>query len=501
MGRVYEARQRALDRRVAVKCIHPHLLATDHMVVRFMEEARVASQLVHPNVVQIYDFGRTQPSEGGTLFIVMELLSGKNLSTVIADEAPFPMARTHAILRAILSALGEAHARGITHRDAKPENVILEPTPGRADGRGDGRGERVKIIDFGIARVHGARGVTSVGQFIGTPHFMPPEQIRGEPAEVSSDLYAVGVTLFQMLTGRLPFDAGTVTGVLEQQLYAPRPDPRDVAPEGACPPALAEVCLRALDVDRARRYPTADAFAEALDGAVLRSQPPRRRRSTAPPPGPVATASTGIVDPFDVPAQRPISVPPPASGVRGVSLEAGERIERVARAALASGQHDLAIRELERGLRMGAEAFRMGDAPLGRSAITVFGRLLGVALRECGRLEASAQALREALPHSEGDAHARARLLMELTRSLAMAGLLEDAEAARVQALRLASDLSDPVLRADLRRLAQSVAPPGQRVPSAPAPAPRRSEWRFRPDGAGPPGRSALPGVPSRHRR
>ncbi|HEX7668032.1 MAG TPA: serine/threonine-protein kinase, partial [Polyangiaceae bacterium] len=274
MGRVYEGRQRALDRPVAVKCIHPHLLATENMVVRFMEEARVASQLVHPNIVKIYDFGRSDPSVSPTFFLVMELLSGPDLGTVITGRGALPIARTFVILKQVLSALGEAHARGVTHRDAKPDNVILEPTVGG--------GERVKIIDFGIAKVHGGRGVTSVGQFVGTPQYMPPEQIRGESAEVSSDLYAVGVTMFQMLTGELPFQGQSVTEILEQQLYAVRPDPRSVGAGGACPAALAEVCLRALDADANRRYPTADAFSEALEAAVSDMLPPRTRRSPYP---------------------------------------------------------------------------------------------------------------------------------------------------------------------------------------------------------------------------
>src|SRR5262249_50052210 len=205
--------------------------------------------LVHPNIVKIYDFGRTPPEDGSTLFIVMELLSGMDLGALIAERAPLPLARTYAILRQVLSALGEAHAQGVTHRDAKPDNVLLEPTVGG--------GERVKVIDFGIAKVHGARGVTGVGHFIGTPHYMAPEQIRGEKAEISADLYAVGVTLFQLLTGRLPFDGASVTEVLEQQLFAPRQDPREIFPSEDYSPALSEVCRRALHANPEERYPTA----------------------------------------------------------------------------------------------------------------------------------------------------------------------------------------------------------------------------------------------------
>src|ERR1043165_3640961 len=236
MGRVYRGRQRALDRSVAIKCIHPHLLSSEPIVVRFLEEARVASKVVHPNIVKIYDFGRTAAPGPTTLFIVMELLTGPDLASVIATSGSLPLVRVRAIALQVLSALGEAHARGVTHRDAKPDNIILEPTVSGC--------ERAKLIDFGIAKVHGAPGVTAAGQFIGTPCYMPPEQIRGERTEVSADLYSVGVTLFQMITGRLPFHGNSLMAVLEQQLYAKRPDPREVAPEVQCPASLAAVCLR-----------------------------------------------------------------------------------------------------------------------------------------------------------------------------------------------------------------------------------------------------------------
>jgi serine/threonine protein kinase len=477
MGRVYEGRQKALDRSVAIKCIHPHLLASEHVVVRFMEEARVASSLVHPNIVKIYDFGRTDPSDGSRLFIVMELLSGVDLGTLISERAPLPLARTYSILRQVLSALGEAHARGVTHRDAKPDNVILEPTLGG--------GERVKVIDFGIAKVHGARGVTGVGHFVGTPQYMAPEQIRGEKVEVSADLYAIGVTLFQMLTGRLPFYGDSVTKILEQQLFAPRPDPRDVFPSAEYSPLLSEVCRRALHVNPEERYETADAFAEALESAVADVVPARSRRnpySAPPPPNTLRSSESG---------PRP-SVSAGPSRAETDSSDAGavaEAILGTVEAAILTGHPESAVAELRRGLMLGRRWLDCGETLAAGTLLTVLGQKLGATLREMGRLEESEQEIERALSHARGEEMIRARLLAELSETRAERGNASEAEASRVEAMRIAGRHDDRELLARLRRLAQSLAlavasrravtPNPERRPSEPPP--RVSEWRVKP--------------------
>jgi serine/threonine-protein kinase len=478
MGRVYEGRQRALDRAVAIKCIHPYLLSSELMVVRFMEEARVASGLVHPNIVKIYDFGRTEPSEGSTLFIVMELLSGIDLSTLIAERAPLPLARTYSILRQVLSALGEAHARGVTHRDAKPDNVILEPTVGG--------GERVKVIDFGIAKVHGAKGVTGVGHFVGTPHYMAPEQIRGEKVEVSADLYAVGVTLFQMLTGRLPFDGDSMTKVLEQQLFAPRPDPREVAPDAGYSPLLSEVCRRALHVSPDERYRTADAFAEALEKAVSDVVPPWSRRnpySAPPPPETLRSSDSGERPSVVVPANRSLFTSGDAESV-------ADAIESTADAAVLAGHPESAVAELRRGIALARNWQASGEAVAGNELLISFGRRLGIVLRNMGRLEESEREIERALQCVHGDDMIRARLLAELAETRAERGKATEAEACRLEALRIASAAGDRELIARLRRLAQSLAldvasrraitPNPERRSSEPPP--RVSEWRVKPE-------------------
>ncbi|HSC86959.1 MAG TPA: serine/threonine-protein kinase, partial [Polyangiaceae bacterium] len=222
MGRVYRAEQSVLGRTVAVKIIHPQLLADDNSDVRFLTEARAASQLNHPNSISVFDFGRT---DDGQPYLVMELLKGRDLAQVTTEDGPLPPARIVDVLRQVLAALGEAHDLGIVHRDLKPENVILQPLR-----RG---GDFVKVVDFGLAKLRAdvpGPSVTSPGIVCGTPDYMAPEQGRGDNIDGRSDLYAVGVILFQLLTGRLPFEGETPTQVVMMHLSVPAPDPRQVAP-------------------------------------------------------------------------------------------------------------------------------------------------------------------------------------------------------------------------------------------------------------------------------
>lgn len=259
MGRVYRGLHHALDRAVAIKVIHPHLSTTEEISSRFMMEAQTASRLNHPNVVSIYDFGRTSPAAGGHLFMVMELLLGRDLATVIQSGIPMPLRRVSDVLSQALGALAEAHHLGITHRDVKPENIILEA---RRSG-----GDLVKVIDFGIAKLGRGTGLTQIGQVVGTPYYMAPEQATAKEVGPSADLYAVGVMLFEMLTGQLLFDGPTPNAVMLQHLAPERPDPRQVAPKRNIPDGLAEVCLRAIDVDPAKRFPTAEELARAIFSA------------------------------------------------------------------------------------------------------------------------------------------------------------------------------------------------------------------------------------------
>jgi tRNA A-37 threonylcarbamoyl transferase component Bud32 len=293
MGRVYRAQQSALGRTVAVKIIHPHLLADENSALRFMTEARAASQLNHPNSVSVFDFGRT---DDGQPYLVMEFLRGRDLARVSYEEGPLPFSRIVDVLRQVLAALSEAHDLGIVHRDLKPENVILEPLR-----RG---GDFVKVVDFGLAKLKAdaqSPSVTSPGIVCGTPDYMAPEQGRGDAIDGRSDLYSVGVILFQLLTGRLPYEADSPTQVVMMHLTIPVPDPRQVAPERTIPDPLVNIVFRAMSKDSRDRYQDATEFSEALRQAltIIESQPPStaawENRLSIPPAGITSCPACGLV--------------------------------------------------------------------------------------------------------------------------------------------------------------------------------------------------------------
>jgi serine/threonine-protein kinase len=273
MGRVYRAEQKTLGRTVAVKVIHPHLLGDESASARFITEARAASRLNHPNSVGVIDFGKT---DDGQLYLVMEFLRGRDLARVAYDEGPLPIPRILNVVRQTLSALAEAHHLGIVHRDLKPENIVLEPM--RSGG------DFVKVVDFGLAKMReGPRetNITSPGIICGTPDYMAPEQGRGAAIDARTDIYAIGVILFQLLTTRLPFEADSPTQVVLMHLTLPPPDPRHVAPERNIPEALSNIVLRTLSKEPDERYATADDLSDAL--AALEPSPSMRAGSLSPP--------------------------------------------------------------------------------------------------------------------------------------------------------------------------------------------------------------------------
>src|SRR5580704_3724048 len=246
MGRVYRAEQTTLGRTVAVKIIHPHLVGEENAAARFITEARAASRLNHPNSVGIIDFGKTAD---GQLYLVMEYLRGRDLARVTYEDGALPFRRIVDVLRQTLAALAEAHGENIIHRDLKPENIIVEPVRTGADF--------VKVVDFGLAKMRvetHAPGITSPGIVCGTPEYMSPEQARGDPLDARSDLYSVGVILYQLLSGRLPFEAESPTQVVLAHLSQPPRDPREVAPARKIPEPLVEVVLHALAKDSKARF-------------------------------------------------------------------------------------------------------------------------------------------------------------------------------------------------------------------------------------------------------
>ncbi len=259
MGRVYRAEQSNLGRTVAVKIVHPHLVGDENSSARFITEARATSALNHPNSVSVYDFGRTDDEQ---FFLVMEFLRGKDLAKVQYEEGVLPFRRIVNVLTQVLAALEEAHLHGIIHRDLKPENIVLEPSRSGIDF--------VKVVDFGLAKmkVSAMPSITSPGIVCGTPEYMSPEQGRGDELDARTDLYAVGVILFQLLTNHLPFESESPTATVLLHMTEPVPDPRVRAPGRAISDALADVCMMALAKEPAHRFGDADEFAAALKDAL-----------------------------------------------------------------------------------------------------------------------------------------------------------------------------------------------------------------------------------------
>jgi tRNA A-37 threonylcarbamoyl transferase component Bud32 len=260
MASVFRAEHVRLGRQVALKLIARDLLERAEAVQRFQREAQIVARLRHPNVVEVIDFGR---SANGQHYLVMELIEGEDLRQVIEREGPLPLPRTRGILRQIVLALEYAHGEGVVHRDLKSANIMLVREP---EG-----GERVKLLDFGICKgPESTTGLTAAGMVMGTPAYISPEQISGKPVDARTDLYSLGVILYEMLTGALPFRGNTAEVLSAHLLRAPAPL-RERRPE--IPPALEEVILRTLAKNPEDRFPSARALGLAFESACGEGAP------------------------------------------------------------------------------------------------------------------------------------------------------------------------------------------------------------------------------------
>ncbi|MDP1889357.1 MAG: serine/threonine-protein kinase [Gemmatimonadaceae bacterium] len=270
MGVVYLARDLKLDRLVALKVL-PSLLATQPVTrERFLREARTAARLAHPNVVPIY----RADEAGDTAFFAMAFVDGESLADRLRTRGPFAPAEAVRILRDVAWALAYAHASGVVHRDVKPENILIER-----------QGGRVLVTDFGIAHhtTSSDARLTQDGAMLGTLHYMSPEQVQGLPLDGRSDLYALGVVGFQLLSGRLPFD--TLDGPAVLLAHATRPAPRLTELAPSVPAALANVIDRTLAKDPDARYATGEELADALARALAQAPASQRQASDPLPPG------------------------------------------------------------------------------------------------------------------------------------------------------------------------------------------------------------------------
>ncbi|MBC7896950.1 MAG: serine/threonine protein kinase, partial [Cytophagaceae bacterium] len=251
MGEVYLARDVMLERHVAIKVLPAADAGDGEQLERFLREARTAAQLSHPHVVPIYFADQV----AGQAFFVMSYVDGESLAERLRARGPLPVSDVVRTMREVSWALAYAHARGVVHRDVKPENIMLERGTGRA-----------LVTDFGIAHSQDHTRLTLDGLVVGTVHYMSPEQVQGHALDGRSDLYALGVLGFQALSGRLPFEGASASAILVAHLQSQPPSLRSVAPQ--VPTSIATVIDRCLSKDPAARFESGEALADALGAAL-----------------------------------------------------------------------------------------------------------------------------------------------------------------------------------------------------------------------------------------
>jgi serine/threonine protein kinase len=320
MGAVYAARQPEIGARVAIKVLAAELSRDPRLVKRFVAAARAVNKIRHPNIIDIFAFGRLAD---GRHYFVMEQLEGETLAARLA-RGPLPVSDARRLLGQICEALAAAHAEQIVHRDLKPENVwIAVPRHGQP---------YAKLLDFGIAKLLGSReasGATDAGVAMGTPHFMSPEQCRGETVDHRTDVYALGVLLYFMWSGRLPFEGPTLGAVLSQQITA---TPQAPSAHRPVPPRLERLILRCLEKDPAARPQSVPALRDELDAALAEALPGETLPAArlAPPPAPVTHETASALE---IPARRRWRLPAVAAVIGLGLVVAATRVSLRDRAA------------------------------------------------------------------------------------------------------------------------------------------------------------------------
>jgi len=300
MATIYRATDSQLGRDVAVKVLHPEYGRDPDFVARFRQEAHAAASLSHPGIVGVYDFGT---DEAGP-YLVMELVDGEDLAALLRRNGPLPPRQAARLVAEVARALDAAHDRGIVHRDVKPGNIMLTATG------------RVKVTDFGIARAWADAGLTLPGTTLGSVHYFSPEQALGEPATAASDVYSLGIVLYELLAGRRPWEGDSAASVAMARISAPPPRVSDVRP--TVPPALEAIDRTALARNAADRFASAGAMAEALEafleeGRIAAARPAAAVVPDIAPPvragGPVRAVSA-----VPAPDTVPVASPGPAVG-------------------------------------------------------------------------------------------------------------------------------------------------------------------------------------------
>ncbi len=314
MGAVYKAFEPEKNRMVGVKILHPKLANRKDLVSRFGREARALSQLSHPNPVKVFSYGEL---EDGALYIIMELLEGKNLNQTVRAEGPFPVERALPILIQACGALEEAHQAGIIHRDLKPENLFLVQNALVRDFP--------KLLDFGLAKVGenqlrpGSVILTQEGMVFGTPEFMSPEQAQGKTLTPASDIYSLSVILYEVLTGKLPFDAKSAMDFIQLHVMG-KPIPLNQrVPGRSFPPLLERIIDRALAKRPEERFASAEDFGRAMQ-SLLEGATELAPRAHLPPaplpvraPAPARPFTPAFTGGAPVPSPSPAVAPAPVS--------------------------------------------------------------------------------------------------------------------------------------------------------------------------------------------
>ncbi|MBM3286228.1 MAG: hypothetical protein FJY88_02595 [Candidatus Eisenbacteria bacterium] len=311
MGIVYKGIQKSLGRLVAIKTLPAQLAANQEFVSRFRREAEALARLKHENIVTVYDLEQ----EDESYVLVIEFVEGMSLSRLLSERGRLEPGHAAEIARQIASALAAAHRHGIVHRDIKPDNVLIESSDGKA-----------KVADFGIAAMAGSAFRTTTGVMLGTPRYMAPEQIRGEPVTGAADIYALGLLLYEMIAGSPPFDGENPMTIAYQHLNNSPPPLAARAPH--CPPALIEIVERAMQKEAGKRFASAGEMAEALCAACAGRRaapglPPGRRLRRTPRWAWIAGASAtaAAITIGGVHLLSPVGSDRPGSSPRGQEIE------------------------------------------------------------------------------------------------------------------------------------------------------------------------------------
>jgi serine/threonine-protein kinase len=282
MGAVFKGIDLMLEREVAIKMLRPELASQPDVVERFRSEAVTLAKLNHPNIATLYSFLR----QGNDFFMVMEYVQGAPLDTLIRRNGAMPVERAVTLFCQALEGIGRAHKLGIIHRDIKPANIMLTTEDGS-----------IKVMDFGIARVLGTARMTRQGNIVGTIEYMSPEAIQGQDVDARTDIYSLGILLYEMLTGRLPFISDTEFGIMMAQIQQAPTPPTAIAPH--VPLGIEQAIMKALAKRPEARFQSAGAFREALQAGLSGSLAPTQTvRPTAPPP-------TRVVSPSPTPVSQP----------------------------------------------------------------------------------------------------------------------------------------------------------------------------------------------------